>query len=496
VSSNKTPQANTLEADLVVIGGGGAGLAAAVTAAEKGANVIVLEKRGSTGGNSALATGMFAAESPVQKRLGIEASRDDLFKIAMDYAHWRLDGRIVRTFIDKSADTIRWFEEKGISFDVVHYIGNHIVFHLPKGRCRDATDVLAKNCKDLGVRMLRRTPAKKILTGKASNVTGVVAEMKGQEFLIKTRSVFVGTGGYGGNKELLKKYCPDYRDNMRSSGALPHQGDGLLMAMEVGAATEGLGHLQWNGPEVHFFLVGEIDDPQLGIQSKRFRSLSEPDTLWVNKNGKRFTNEALSNNRFQAANPLLRQPDGICYTIFDAVICQEMAEEGLGEDTSRQREMSATRQVKLPRLDKKLEAQERKGHVKISDSWEVIAGWIGADPQMLKATIDEYNAACDSGHDPLFAKDNEYLVPLRTAPYYAVRSFVGYVDTIGGIKINERMEVIDTQGKPIPGLYAGGVDTGGWEPETYNALLTGNTVGFAFNSGRIAGENIVKFIFG
>jgi fumarate reductase flavoprotein subunit len=323
-----------------------------------------------------------------------------------------------------------------------------------------------------------------------------VAETKGEDFLIKAKSVFIGTGGFGGNRELLKKYNPYYRENMRCTGAQLQQGDGLLMAMEVGAATEGLGNLHWNGPEVHFPIIAEIHDPELGIQRRRFRSLSEPDTLWVNKNGERFTNEALSNNRFLAINPVLRQPDSICYTIFDAGLLKMMVEEGLGNDTSRKKSRSAMGQFRVNGLEERLEAQDGKNHVKISDSWDVIARWMGADPQVLKATVDEYNAACDSGHDPLFAKDNEYLVPLRTAPYYAVKSFVGYVDTIGGIKINERMEVINTQGRPVPGLYAGGIDTGGWEPETYNVLLSGSAVGFAFNSGRIAGENIVNYISG
>ena len=496
MSPNKPLQKDILEADLVVIGGGGAGLAAAVTAAGQGAGVIVLEKRSATGGNSALATGMFGAESPVQKRMGIEAGRDELFKLAMDYAHWRLDGKIVRAFIDKSADTIRWFEEKGVVFDIVHHIGDHDVWHVPKNRCRDATDALARDCKNLKVNILLRTSAKKILTGRDGKVTGVVAETKGEDFLIKAKSVFIGTGGYGGNKELLKKYNSYYRENMRCTGAQLQQGDGLLMAMEIGAATEGLGTLHWNGPEVHFPIIAEIHDPEHGIQKRRFRSLSEPDTLWVNKNGERFTNEALSNNRFQAINPVLRQPESICYTIFDAALLQMMIEEGLGNDTSRKKNRPAMKQFRVHGLEERLKAQDGKGHVKISGSWDVIARWMGADPQVLKATVDEYNTACDSGHDPLFAKDSEYLVPLRTAPYYAVKSFVGYVDTIGGIKINERMEVISTQGKPVPGLYAGGIDTGGWEPETYNVLLSGSAVGFAFNSGRIAGENIVKYISG
>ena len=104
----------TLETQIAIVGGGGAGLAAAVAAAEKGANVIVLEKRHDLGGNSARAEGLFAAESPAQKRLKIDAPRDELFKMAMDYAHWKLNARLVRAFIDKSGDTIRWLEQKGL----------------------------------------------------------------------------------------------------------------------------------------------------------------------------------------------------------------------------------------------------------------------------------------------------------------------------------------------------------------------------------------------
>jgi fumarate reductase flavoprotein subunit len=131
-------------------------------------------------------------------------------------------------------------------------------------------------------------------------------------------------------------------------------------------------------------------------------------------------------------------------------------------------------------------------HVKISDSWEEIAGWMGADPKILEKTIDEYNDGCDRGYDPVFSKDRRYLAPLRTPPYYAIKSNSDYLDTIGGIKINERMEVLDRQGEPIPGLYAAGVVAGGWQGETYCVVLSGAASGFAVNSGRIAAENAIK----
>ena len=135
-----------------------------------------------------------------------------------------------------------------------------------------------------------------------------------------------------------------------------------------------------------------------------------------------------------------------------------------------------------------------KGTAKISGSWDEIAEWIGATPDTLKTTVDEYNGYCDRGYDEVFAKDRRFLTPLRTPPYYAMRCYPGCLGTIGGIKINHRMEVLDSQRRPIPGLYAGGVDTGGWESETYCGVLAGSAFGFALNSGRIAAENAIEYM--
>ena len=158
-----------LETDIAIMGGGGSGLTAAVAAAEKGAKVIVLEKRKTPGGNSAMAMGLFGVESPVQERMRIEARRDEFFKIAMDYSHWKINPRIVRAFVDKSGDTIRWLEEKGVCFDRVarfYPTQFHPVYHCPrvtKGReGAEVVRVLVKNSKDLGVRFLLQTSAKRI----------------------------------------------------------------------------------------------------------------------------------------------------------------------------------------------------------------------------------------------------------------------------------------------------------------------------------------------
>ena len=117
-----------------------------------------------------------------------------------------------------------------------------------------------------------------------------------------------------------------------------------------------------------------------------------------------------------------------------------------------------------------------------------------SEREVLKASIDEYNADCDQGYDPIFAKDRRYLMPLRTAPYYAIKGHASICDTVGGIKVNEKMEVIDTKNNPIPGLFGAGATVGCWESESYCYRLTGHLVGFALNSGRIAGEGVANYL--
>ena len=463
----------SLEAQIIVIGCGGTGLAAALAACERGAKVILLEKRGAPGGNTALARGIFAAESPVQKRMKIEAQRDKLFEIAMSYSHWKIDPKIVRAFVDKSGDTIGWLEKYGMEFeDILHYYPNQVprVFHVPKGRGAALVKFLVKLCRDRGVRMLFYTSAKKILTNKWGEITGVLAASKGKEFGISAKNVIIATGGYGGNRELLKKYYHDYTEDLCLHG-MPNMGDGLLMAEEIGAATEGLGILHLRGP-------------RFAASSYIAVVAEEPNTIWVNKKGERFIDEAIAFYWPESGNALNRQPDKISYTLFDEGIKQGFIEKGLIKGVAR-----FPIGMKMTKLEEELDQHLAEGAIKISNSWEEIAKWIGAPPKFLKSTIRDYNSYCDEGYDRVFMKDRKFLQPLRTPPYYALKCVQSFHGTIGGIKINHRMEVLDQHGNPIPGLYAGGIDTGGWESDTYCITLSGSAFGFALNSGRIAGEN-------
>ncbi len=484
MSSHRTAKTEDVKADLVIIGGGGAGIPAAIAAVEAGANnIIVLEKRRIPGGNAVFPVGIFAAESQIQKRQGINARTDEVFKIAMKYAHWKIDPKLVRALVDKSGDTIHWLESKGVKFGgvILHY-PNQVpaVFHIvsPPGRTGAAIiKALRKNCTDLGVRLLCQTEAKRLLTDKKGSVIGVLATTKDKELSIQAKSVIIATGGFAGNKELLKKYIPFYdEEEIKQPVGIGHKGDGLRMTTEIGAATEDTTVLEMGGPR----FTGPVSISPF---------VSRPNTLWVNRNGERFTDETVGFLFSEGANTVNRQPGKTSYTLFDEKIRQSIIEEGL--DPLEQITMG---NKSWPAgLDEDLRSQVDKGMVKISDSWDEIAEWIGAAPEVLKATIDEYNFFCDQGNDEIFAKDRGYLRPLRTPSYYAIKCGIHFTTTHGGIKVNHRMEVLNQQDIPIRGLYAAGVDIGGTDADTYNLILSGHSFGFTVNSGRIAGENAARY---
>lgn len=495
-SSEEDINASNIESQLVIIGGGGAGMSAALTAAEKGCkNIIVIEKGGSPGGSTAMSHDVFAAESPVQKRAGVDASRDELFKIAMEWAHWSgLNPRIIRAYIDKSGDTIHWLEKKGLSFDLLSMFPNQVplVRHAVKGKGPELMKVLRKNCENLGVKVITHARANKILRGENGHICGVLAKTRDGNIKITAKNVIISTGGYGNNKEMLKKYCPYYQDSMIYDGVRSNTGDGIRMAIEIGAETAGLGLLNTHGPAPGLATM-KLD--RLGTDGKPLKTTlkilaREPDTIWVNKNGRRFIDEGYILQFFAYGNAIAQQPEGIAYTLFDSSVRQIMEEQGLFFQFAPHW-LPFEAFTPLPGLERELSKMANDDFM-MSDSWEEIAAWIGAEPSVLRNTIDEYNIACDRGYDDLFCKDRRYLLPLREAPYYAIKGNVRICDTMGGIKINENMEVLNKMGKKIPGLYAAGVTAGGWETENYNYRLTGHLVGFALNSGRIAGENAVK----
>lgn len=384
-------KSKSLESDVVIVGGGGAGLSAAVAAAEKGVDVIVLEKRSLLGGNANVIEAITAAESPVQKRDGFDVTNEILFKKSMEYCRWDCNPRVVRALIDRSGDTIRWLEEKGIKFrlhpiwpsqDPVNWhevLGPGPAWIAGTG---ELTRVLIKNCEDLGVKLLCDTTAKKILTGTKGEVRGVLSTTKeGEEITVTAKSIIIATGGYAGNKELLKRH-PFYHDNIVNRG-LPHEGDGIRMTMEIGADTEGLGEMALVGPcppAPRNIASITLKTGAVTQQVPLIAVVQEAYTIWVNKQGRRFCDEGFSFNHYDTSIPILRQPDALSYTILDTEMVQMMGKKGFyvglslcGEGWALQR---AGNLVGLEQELRRL--ADTADLVKISDSWDEIAGWIGA----------------------------------------------------------------------------------------------------------------------
>ena len=498
-----------LKAEIVVIGGGGAGLASAVAAAEEGCeSIIVLEKAGAPAGSTAMAHDIFGAESPVQKRAGVDARRDHLFKIAMEWTHWnRLNPRLVRAFIDKSGDTIGWLEEKGLEFAIAQFFPGQVPWvrhYIVNGQGAMLMKLMRKNCADLGITIHTNTRGKKIIRDDNGNITGVRAATKNGELTVEAKAVIITTGGYGNNKEMLKAHCQYYQDTMTYDGVPSNTGDGVEIASEVGAATAGMGTLILHGPFIARTEVKAVKLDAKGLDGKelqvRLQELAwEPYTIWMNKHGRRFIDEAHSLAFFASGNAVAQQPDGIAYSIFDSDKVQMMEKQGLVRSgifgiSAHTLHGFVPPAVPLPGLEKELRKRSDPSFMMISDSWHDIAKWMGAEPKVLINSIDEYNSACDKSHDNLFVKDTKYLRAIRTAPYYAIKGHASICDAIGGIKINENMEALDKEDNPIPGLYAAGSTAGCWESESYCYRLTGHLIGFALNSGRIAGENAVAYL--
>jgi fumarate reductase flavoprotein subunit len=471
---------NRLHSDVVCFGGGGTGLAAAVTAAANGARVVVLEKRHTVGGNSRLGTGIFAADSVVQERHNIRAPRDEMFRVTMEYARWELDPRLVRAWIDRSAEIVSWLESLGVRWEWVPSLpfGQFPpTWHCPVDGGPAIIDALLREARRLGVDIRLETAAHTIRRDEGGAVAGVDATTRdGAALQVDAPAVVVGSGGFGGNHELLRRFRPDFDPSWHLLG-IPNAGEGIEAAHAAGAAQEGMGNLQFEAPATAGALFLNL-------------ILREPRALLINRQGRRFMDEGLLENPFESANALLRQPGAVSYTVLD----REAKDAAL----LRQQNMAAgpvyEAQARKPeRFARQLAALDRRRGIIASDLEEV-AEYVGADPAAVHATVDEYNAACDRGHDPLFAKERRYLMPVRTPPYWILEGRPGFLETIGGIRIDERMRVIQPNGQPIEGLWAGGADTGGWETDTYCFKTAGKTFSFALVSGRIAGEQAARMV--
>ncbi len=472
-----------LETDLAIIGGGCAGMAAAVTAVERGVRVTVFEKgpQLAMGGN-----GPFAVESRLQRMKRMTYTVEDAFKYYMQHTHYSVDAKLVRAYLGKSASTIDWFESLGVKFlDVVaYYPGAQEVWHYKDPERPRITDVLAARAKELGASIYLETPAKEILKEKG-RIAGLVAEGKsGEAIRVKAGAVVIGTGGFGENVAWIKKYTshePGHNLFLMQRELPMLEGDGIRMAWGVGAAEtkmyidtyRGLPH-PYGGPGGTSLELGTFRQPN----------------LMVNLLGERFVNEEVVFDGALAGNAVDVQKNRCAFMIFD-------------EDTNKYYEendwdwplayLPASRSSNITAVIKKAQ-EEGYEHLFVADSLEELCAQTGINREGLLKTLDEYNKACDTGRDELFFKKAKYLKPVKRPRFYAGRFLLNGYGSLGGVKINHKTEVLTKDHDVIPGLYTAGNDSNTVCGDTYVFYLAGHMSGFAYNTGRIAGENASEYV--
>lgn len=468
-----------LEADIVVIGAGSAGLSAALSAASGGAQVIVLEKMPFPGGYSLMSEGMFAAESILQTRENIGITRDEAYSDHMISTHWRADGRLVRAFIDKSANTIDWLMQLGIEYAKVWSLwpGGPRTWHLMKGGGKALIQTLAQKVGEKGVKILVETPAAKLIMDEENRIAGVTARDKEGNINVKARVVIIAGGGFASNKEMIKQ-AAGLSFDIQTLIEMQQTGDHIRMAWDAGAAHEG-DNVILAIPAV----PGEKPNSHL------WAAAVQP-LLWVNQLGERFCSENTAFQFPRMANALAKQEGGLMYTIFDETSKKKLIEEGIHASLG----VFVPATTKLDRLEADIKRAIEEGKFFTADSIEELAKKLSIAPGTMKATVDEYNKCCQKNHDDIFSKDPRYLWPVKKRKFYAAKASYHVFTTLGGIKINHKTEVVDENFKTIPGLYAAGNSAGGMYGWDYDVITSGGALSFAVTSGRIAAENGLKYI--
>jgi fumarate reductase flavoprotein subunit len=477
-----------IESDIVVIAAGASGLSACNAAAEKGAKVIALEKASVTGGTGNMGMGPFGIESPIQRLKQMGPTKEQAFKAMMDYNHYQVDAKLVSTYFDKAATTIEWLQNMGVEFvDALPYFPGgwptwHIIAPGGEGCARNLYRILTEKAKEKGVEILLQTPVKKIIK-QGGKITGVIAEDRnGEKVEVACKAAIVATGGFGDNPQLIKKFTGyDWGVNMQSFRIPGLAGEGLKMAWEVGAyQTEMKMEMIFLPPEGGTDNINPVD-PEL------MEAFRQPN-YFSNVMGERFMDESLIPNSTFTGNAIAAQKGKCAFNIFDEGIRKAMEE--------RYEEVHYVFPfLRLEKFDELIKKSKDSGYkyVYVADSLEDLAAQTGINPAGLKAGIEEYNLFCDNGYDPVFYKRHKSLRPLRTPKYYAMKFLPGAYGSLGGIKVNYRCEVVDKEWNPIPGLYGAGTDANTLYGDSYPFILPGNTMGWALNSGRMAGESAAAY---
>ena len=496
VENNATAEDSTVDADVVVVGAGGAGMTAAITAAAEGKSVVILESQSMVGGNSVRATGGMNAGKTVyqdENEFGESAGVEKTLKTAAEkYAdnetitalaktvseQWAAyqanptgyfdsvelmeldtmiggkginDPELVETLCANSADAIDWLDEHGITLHNVSSFGGASVkrIHRPVNAEGKTVSVgsymiplLQENCEKAGVKMMLDTTATEILTDANGAAVGVKATgASGETVTVNAKAVVLATGGFGANLDMVVKYKPELKGFM-TTNAPGIQGQGIEMAQAIGAATVDMDQIQIH-PTVEANTAALITE-----------GLRGDGAILINEEGQRFIDEVGTRDVVSAAE--IAQTGSYSWLVVD----QAMAD-----------------------ASSVIQGYIKKGYTVTGSTYEELGKAMGVDAAAFAETMEKWNGYVEAKNDPDFGRTS-FANPLNTAPYYAVKVTAGVHHTMGGLKINANTEVLNEKGEVIPGLFAAGEVTGGVHGAN---RLGGNAVADFTVFGRIAG---------
>lgn len=448
-------------ADVIVVGGGGAGLAAAITATDNGASVIVIEKTGVLGGNTLVCGGIYNCPDPeLQEPEGIEDSPEFFATQTWEAGDKVANKELVDTMCSNAYDGLVWLKELGVPFENFITQGAGSLYRRTHGSTEpNGTGFINAYVKNLSEKtdlceiMMNTKGIDLIVDG--NKVVGVNAVDKdGNDIVLKAnKNVILATGGFAGNVELRQKYCegqkwPNLGTSVLTTNVKGVAGDGIIMAEKVGAGFVDMEHIQ----------LLHLGNPKTGSIAggvlNKIRSADE--VIFVNKEGNRFIRE--DGRRDVICKAILEQTDGVMYIIHN------------GDNID-------------PESDE-IKNMVKEGTVLRGETIEELAKQIGADPVNLQKSLDNYNACVDAGVDTETGREL-LSCKIEKGPYFATPRVPSAHHTMGGVRIDKECRVLGEDGTPIEGLIAAGEITGGIHGAN---RVGGNAVVDTVVFGRIAGE--------
>lgn len=466
------------EADLLIIGAGGAGLTAANAAVQNGVkNVVVIEKLASFAGATSIAGGLAAGNSDLQRSFGLtDDSPEKIFMDLMKGGGYANDGRLVWLWSNEMGPTVDWLI-KDLNVPIENKFSNfpeHSVqrsYHVTGGS-GVMLNILAQKFEAAGGTIMTETEAKSLILD-GGTVTGAVAtDGEGNTINIKANKTMLATGGFGNNPEML----PDSISDALFYGAASSTGEGIIMASDIGAKLQFMDYAK-------MYPQGIEVAPGKGRVSTVHSMLTTQQTgaIYVNKEGKRVINENL--DFVSIKNATKEQTDKIIFLVMDQKAWDKWSVLANGDQNS-----SAAGKFTYDEQEKWFNTPDGTPIFRRGDNIEDVAASAGIDGASLKLTIDSWNKMVNTGVDTEFGRKE--LTSLDTSgKLYIVEQKLRFATTLGGLSVNEKFEVINTQDEVIPGLYAAGECVGGIHG--YESMPT-CMLSWAVTSGKLAGESIAK----